>query len=78
MKPTVAETFPIQVDLEKGKKYAWCTCGDSSKQPFCDGAHKGTEFMPMIFEAEETGKKWMCQCKVSKIKPFCDGSHSNV
>ncbi len=76
MKAKVAETFPIQVELEAGKKYVWCTCGESAKQPFCDGSHKGTDFLPMVYEAEETGSKWLCQCKKTKKQPFCDGSHS--
>ena len=26
----------IAVDVEQGKSYYWCSCGKSSKQPFCD------------------------------------------
>ena len=37
---------PIGIDVLEGKSYFWCTCGISSKQPFCDGSHKGTEFVP--------------------------------
>ena len=37
----------IAVDIEQGKSYYWCSCGKSSKQPFCDGSHKGTEFNPV-------------------------------
>ena len=33
---------PCKVDLVEGEHYFWCTCGLSAKQPFCDGAHKGT------------------------------------
>ena len=29
----------IPVDVEQGKSYYWCSCGKSSKQPFCDGSH---------------------------------------
>ena len=29
----------IAVDVEQGKSYYWCSCGKSSKQPFCDGSH---------------------------------------
>ena len=76
MKPTVADNFPIEVELEAGKKYAWCTCGESATQPYCDGAHKDTDFTPMIFTAEKTEKRWLCQCKKTKKTPFCDGSHS--
>ena len=31
----------LAVDVEEGKSYYWCSCGQSSKQPFCDGSHKG-------------------------------------
>ena len=29
----------IVVEVEQGKSYYWCSCGNSSKQPFCDGSH---------------------------------------
>ena len=40
----------IAVDVEEGKSYYWCSCGKSSKQPFCDASHKGTEFHPVVFK----------------------------
>ena len=46
----------LGIDVEKGKSYYWCSCGKSSKQPFCDGSHKGTEFNPVAHKAEETKK----------------------
>ena len=39
----------IAIDVEKGKNYAWCSCGLSKKQPFCDNSHKGSEFKPVIY-----------------------------
>ena len=39
----------IVVEVEKNKSYFWCSCGLSSKQPFCDGSHKNTEFNPVKF-----------------------------
>ena len=30
----------LAIDVEQGKSYYWCSCGKSSKQPFCDGSHK--------------------------------------
>ena len=27
------------VEVEEGKTYYWCQCGESSNQPFCDGSH---------------------------------------
>ena len=29
---------PYSVDVEKGKKYAWCSCGLSLKQQYSDGS----------------------------------------
>jgi len=78
MKPIVAETFPIAVELEAGKKYAWCTCGQSTKQPFCDGSHKETEFTPQAWVAPESKKVFFCACKRSENTPLCDGSHSKL
>ena len=74
--PKVAAKVPVKVELEAGKKYAWCTCGLSDKQPFCNGAHKGTEYRPHVFTCEESATKHMCQCKQTKNPGgFCDGAH---
>lgn len=78
MKPVVAQKTPIPVEVEAGKTYFWCTCGRSSKQPFCDGSHKDTEFTPMAWKADEAGKKFFCGCKMTDKDPFCDGSHSKI
>lgn len=67
---------PIACDLEKDKKYSWCTCGHSENQPFCNGAHReknGTP--PLRFESTETKKAYLCTCKLTKNPPYCDGSH---
>ena len=66
----------IAVDGEQGKSYYWCSCGKSSKQPFCDGSHKGTEFNPFVSKAELTKKMFFCACKQTNNQPFCDGSHN--
>jgi CDGSH-type Zn-finger protein len=73
--PTIAAKTPVRVELEAGKNYAWCACGDSKSQPFCDGSHKGTDFAPVIFQVEETRMFSMCQCKHSSRPMFCDGTH---
>lgn len=78
MKPTVADTTPIRVELEAGKTYAYCTCGLSDKQPFCNGAHKGSDFSPKIFKAEESKTVSMCRCKQTGNPGFCDGSHKQL
>lgn len=77
-KPKVAGTSPIRVELEAGKKYFWCSCGESSNQPWCDGSHKGSSFAPTLVEVPETKMAGMCTCKQSKNGPFCDGSHKSL
>ena len=74
----VATTSPIPVEVEEGKNYFWCTCGQSANQPFCDGSHKGSEFAPMKWTAEEAGRKFFCGCKQTEGQPFCDGSHKGL
>ena len=66
----------IAVNVEQGKSYYWCSCGKSSKQPFCDGSHKGTEFNPVAYKAGETKKMFFFVFKQTNSEPFCDGSHN--
>ena len=74
-KPVIADNKPVKVELTKDQKYFFCACGQSKNQPFCDGSHKGTEFVPKGFVAEKDGDSWLCQCKHTGNAPFCDGSH---
>ena len=74
--PVVAQTGPYQVELEEGKRYFWCTCGRSARQPFCDGSHKDTSFQPKAFVAEASGMANLCGCKDTDDGPYCDGSHN--
>lgn len=76
--PTVAQSSPIAVELEAGKRYFWCACGRSQKQPFCDGSHKGTVFKPIKFTAEVSETRFLCCCKASGQAPFCDGTHKTL
>ena len=76
--PKIAATCPKQVQLEAGKKYAYCTCGLSEDQPFCDGRHKGTKFLPNVFTASESCEAYLCQCKRTGNEPHCDGSHQQL
>jgi CDGSH iron-sulfur domain-containing protein 3 len=77
-KPKRAGDQPMAVELEEGKTYAWCACGLSKNQPFCDGSHKVTTFTPTVFKAEKSGQHYICMCKGTKNKPFCDGSHKQT
>ncbi|MEO0537315.1 MAG: CDGSH iron-sulfur domain-containing protein [Cyanobacteria bacterium P01_A01_bin.123] len=75
--PNIADTKPAVMELEAGN-YFWCSCGNSANQPFCDGAHKGTDFTPLKFTLEEKQQVALCQCKVTQNPPFCDGSHAKL
>lgn len=77
-KPTIAQRSPIAVNVEAGKTYYWCSCGESKGQPFCDGAHKGTGFHPTPYKAEKDGPVYFCACKHSSNGTLCDGSHSKL
>jgi CDGSH iron-sulfur domain-containing protein 3 len=76
--PTVAQKAPFDVEVEAGKTYWWCACGESKRQPFCDGSHKNTTFVPVRFECAQSGTVWFCGCKHSRKQPLCDGSHSSI
>lgn len=76
-KPVIAQKKPYVMDMEAGT-YAWCACGKSKKQPFCDGSHKGSGFSPIIEKFEGPKKVAWCGCKQSKTPPYCDGSHTNL
>ncbi|WP_284380743.1 CDGSH iron-sulfur domain-containing protein [Litoribrevibacter albus] len=74
--PVRASDVPFGVEVEAGKRYFWCACGRSQTQPFCDGSHKGTEFVPVKYEADETTLVFFCGCKSTNNPPLCDGSHN--
>ena len=78
MKPIIANNKPSKVNLNKNSKYFFCTCGQSSAQPFCDGSHAGSDFKPQAFVAEQDGDAYLCQCKHSANLPYCDGTHKNL
>jgi len=76
--PIIAQKGPYAVELEEGRRYAWCTCGHSAKQPFCDGSHSAVDMKPLVFTAEESGTAYLCGCKRTGTGPFCDGTHSDL
>ena len=73
--PTIAQKSPYMIEVEAGKTYHWCMCGNSNKQPFCDGSHKGSSFAPLTYIPAESKKAALCGCKHTKNQPMCDGSH---
>jgi CDGSH-type Zn-finger protein len=76
--PIVAQKAPYKVSVEAGRTYAWCACGRSKKQPFCDGSHKEVGLSPITFKADEDKNVYLCGCKQTGKQPFCDGTHSKI
>ena len=76
--PIIVQKSPMPVNVEAGKTYHWCSCGQSKNQPFCDGSHKGSGFAPVAYKAEKDGTVYFCACKHSKNGALCDGSHSKL
>ena len=74
----IPQKSPLPVDVEAGRKYFWCSCGKSNRQPFCDGVHQGTDFLPLNYTAETTRTLYFCACKHTRDAPLCDGSHNSL
>lgn len=77
MSKKIAQKSPYVMKVEPGT-YAWCACGHSSNQPYCDGSHKGSEYSPIIEKVAEAKRVAWCGCKNNAAGPFCDGSHKNL
>ena len=77
-KGKVAGKAPKLVELEAGKTNAWCACGKSSNQPWCDGSHMGSSFSPTVFTLDENKSAAICMCKQTNSPPYCDGSHMSL
>ena len=77
-KPKIAQKAPYEIEMAEGKKYAWCACGHSENQPFCDGSHKGTGHNPVIGKMEKAETVYFCGCKQTGNHPFCDGTHNKL
>jgi len=76
--PVASQQSPYVIEVEEGQTIAWCACGRSANQPFCDGSHSREEtgISPTVFKAEKSGKIALCGCRKSGNKPYCDGTHS--
>ena len=77
-RPLVADRKPARVSLKAGERVFWCACGRSSRQPFCDGSHRGTGLSPLALTVEEDTEAFLCQCKATGNRPYCDGSHKRL
>jgi len=75
--PLIPKRSPIVRKTAPGT-YAWCACGRSAGQPFCDGSHGETGFEPLIVEIDRERQVAWCACKHSQTKPFCDGTHRSL
>ncbi len=76
--PEISKYKPYFFEVKKGKRYLWCACGRSKKQPLCDGSHRDTEFMPVRYDADSDKDVLFCGCKHTGTAPFCDGAHNNL
>lgn len=78
--PRIVQKQPFRVECQEGDKKAWCACGLSSSQPFCDGTHskENTGMSPVVVNIEKAGLKGFCGCKHTKNPPYCDGSHNKL
>ena len=77
-KPVIVDLKPMAVTLSAGDTKAWCSCGLSSTQPYCNGAHAGSDFTPTVFSAGKDGESWLCLCKHTGNPPYCDGTHATL
>ncbi len=75
--PKIAGTHSIKLDLQPGTYY-WCTCGESAGQPWCDGSHGDTDFIPLELTIEEPRRCSLCTCKRTLDPPFCDHAHREL
>jgi len=73
----MSDQHPVVLDLEPDTYY-WCSCGKTKNQPFCDGSHEGTTFLPIEFKIKEKKQVTLCNCQRTSDGPYCDGSHENI
>jgi CDGSH-type Zn-finger protein len=78
--PVCAQKAPYKVELLGTYRYAWCACGLSKYQPFCDGSHTQSKagIKPVIFTQDRDQTAFLCGCKRTTKPPFCDGTHKSL
>ncbi len=77
--PEIAQKTPFVCE-EEARTVAWCACGRSANQPYCDGAHsrEKTGLSPIIVTLDEAKTVAWCSCKQSGNAPYCDGTHASL
>lgn len=77
--PHTVQKEPYLVEAGSGT-VAWCACGRSANQPYCDGAHskENTGLNPVVVKLEEKKTYAFCGCKRTGNPPFCDGAHNSL
>jgi CDGSH-type Zn-finger protein len=76
--PIIAQKSPVEVQVEAGQTYWWCSCGHSRNQPWCDGSHAGTGLAPLEYHATRDRSLFLCACKRTAKGPYCDGTHNGL
>ena len=78
--PAIPQKKPYVLDAQEGEKKAWCSCGLSENQPFCDGSHsrQGTGMKPSLVVCEKSGKIAWSGCKRTSNPPYSDGTHNSL
>jgi CDGSH-type Zn-finger protein len=68
--------MPIAVNVQKGKTYEWCSCGQSTTPPLCDKQTADCNYH--LYQAHCNETVYFCGCKKTKHPPLCDGSHAKI
>ena len=78
--PKIAQKAPYKIELLATYRYAWCACGLSKMQPFCDGSHTSTKtgIKPIVWTEDRDQTVFLCGCKHSGNRQFCDGTHKSL
>ncbi len=75
--PESPQKSPYVEEVSPGN-YAWCACGLSENQPYCDGSHKTTDHRPVVEKITESKTVAWCGCKRTGNAPYCDGTHAKL